>query len=185
MDKSELRRKMRSLQRALPPEERRRTDSAICAHIINSKEYRRAESVFAFVGTDWEIDTKPLLMQALRDGKRLLLPRVREKPRMDAVEISSFSELTRDIYGIPAPASELPAAKPDDIDLVLVPCVAAKRDGFRLGQGGGYYDGFLANYSGTSLLLARECAVLGVLPLEAHDERCSVLVTENGFFYSR
>lgn len=182
MEKSELRRKMRAIQRALPPEERKHIDEAICALICESDAYRNAESVFAYAGIGWEIDTTPLLTQVLRDGKRLLLPRIQAGRRMDAVEIRSFCELTRGIYGIPAPSSELPAANPETIDLVLVPCVAASRELDRLGQGGGYYDSFLAAFSGVSFLLARECAVLPVLPLESHDRRCTALVTEKGIF---
>lgn len=182
MEKSVLRNKMRAIQRALPPEERKHIDDAICAHVCSSEAYRKAAIVFAYAGIDWEIDTTPLLTQILRDSKRLLLPRVQEKPRMDAVEIQSFCELTRDIYGIPSPASELPAVDPASIDLALIPCVAASRELYRLGQGGGYYDGFLAAYRGVSFLLARQCAVLPMLPLEKHDQRCTALVTEKGFF---
>ena len=53
------------------PEEKRLSDSAILHRVLNTQEYRRAHTVFAFVGRADEIDTRPLLEQILADGKRL------------------------------------------------------------------------------------------------------------------
>ena len=55
--------------------------------------------------------------------------------------------------------------------LALVPCLAAGADGVRLGRGGGYYDRFLAQYKGRSLLVCPAALTLAGIPAERWDAR--------------
>ena len=66
--------------------------------------------------------------------------------------------------------------------LALVPCLAASRDGVRLGRGGGYYDRFLAHYKGAGLLLCPEALLLDELPCDDWDARFAPenILTEKG-----
>ena len=74
---------------------------------------------------------------------------------MDFADISGGTHLAR--FGIPEPEASLPAAEPAEGDIIVVPALCCAPDGRRQGQGGGYYDRFLARYPGvTSACLARE-----------------------------
>ena len=79
---------------------------------------------------------------------------------------------------------DLPAADPAEYAaaLALVPCLAASRDGVRLGRGGGYYDRFLAHYKGAGLLLCPEALLLDELPCDDWDARFAPenILTEKG-----
>ena len=87
-------------------------------------------------------------------------------------------------FGIQEPPADLPAADPAGYAaaLALVPCLAASRDGVRLGRGGGYYDRFLAYYKGAGLLLCPEALLLDELPCDDWDARFAPenILTEKG-----
>lgn len=181
-EKARLRRELRAKSRALPMEYRVPADEAIRRHVRESAQYAAAGTIFAYLGVGWEIDTRPLLEQILADGKRLCLPLCTGPHEMAICVVRSLDELEDGAYGIPEPSKKSLTIAPDQVDLALVPCVAADRSGRRLGQGGGYYDAFLKSYHGVSFLLCRESALLEAVPVENHDFQLPFLVTETKVF---
>ena len=103
---------------------------------------------------------------------------------MEWVEIPALRLLRPGAFGIQEPPADLPAADPAGYAaaLALVPCLAASRDGVRLGRGGGYYDRFLAHYKGAGLLLCPEALLLDELPCDDWDVRFAPenILTEKG-----
>lgn len=65
-------------------------------------------------------------------------------------------------------------------DLVIVPGLAFTRTGQRLGQGGGWYDRFLADVECVTVGVCFAEQVLDDLPIEAHDVAVDVVVTDAG-----
>lgn len=176
--KAALRRELLTLAKAMPPAEKRESDGAILRRVTASEVYRAAGTVFCFVGRGEEIDTRPLLERILTDGKGLCVPLCVGAGEMEAREIESLDSLRPGRYGILEPPEDAKKIEPADIDLAVVPCVGAARDGRRLGRGGGYYDRFLAGYSGKAVLLCREMLLREDIPREAHDVRIPHLITE-------
>lgn len=134
--------------------------------------WQNADTVLCFAALPDEPDTAAILRRALAAGKRLLLPRVLSQTEMDWVEITALTQLVPGHFGIAEPPAELPPTDPAALPgrlLALVPCMAAGQDGTRLGRGGGYYDRFLAHYTGEKLLLCPAALVLPALPRERWD----------------
>ena len=73
---------------------------------------------------------------------------------------------------------------PDGKTLVIVPALAFRRDGYRLGRGGGFYDRFLQDFRGFSVGAAFSFSILndGDFDAEAHDVPVMITVTEDGIF---
>mgnify|MGYP002474639772 FL=1 len=50
--------------------------------------------------------------------------------------------------------------------------------GYRLGYGKGYYDRFLKNFRGTKIGICYSDYIFENLPVDKHDEKVDILVTE-------
>lgn len=80
-----------------------------------------------------------------------------------------------DEMGIPAPSAAV--ASPD---VVVVPCLGFRADGFRLGYGGGYFDRWLAANPGvTTVGVAWQSAQIE-FSVEPHDQPLTLVVTDSG-----
>ncbi len=181
-DKKSLRASLRAARRALTEEERRLTDRAIMTHIVTSEAFADATCVLLFYGVDGEVNLSRVATEAFLDGKCVGYPRVEGDGVMRFRSVVSLLDLTPDAYGIPAPRADAPVITPDKDTLMLVPALAIDRDGYRLGQGGGYYDRYLTDYPGITMGVIREAAYLPTLSREAHDLPMQSIVTEKQIY---
>lgn len=176
--KQALRKIIRQEMQQIPLSYFHQAGKAICRTILSSDLYRQSECVFCFVSCGKEPDTYPLLNRILSDGKTLAVPLCRSEGQMELRRITSLSQLTPGAYNIPEPPEDAPILSPADVQLALIPCLAATRDGKRLGKGGGYYDRFLAAYTGTALLLCPALLLQPDIPVEPHDFSIPTVITE-------
>lgn len=177
-EKQALRAKLRAEMQLLPHAYFHSAGEAICRRILESRAYRQAKTIFCFVSHGREPDTYPLLKQALQDGKTLCVPLCLSPGVMELKQITALSQLAPGAYGIPEPPINAPVLSPSEIDLALIPCLAAARGGKRLGKGGGYYDRFLSGYQGHALLLCPEKLLQKSIPTEPHDIHLPCIITE-------
>ena len=181
-EKQQLRAIVWRLEAALTPEYRKKSSRAIIRRLLSMPEYQEAQTVFCFAGTDHEIDTRPILADVLSSGKTLCVPLCTAPGVMELRQIRSFEELVPGAYGILEPPMTAPLTDPDDVDLAILPCLTCNHLGQRLGQGGGYYDRFLSNYRGGTVLLCREKLIREEIPLEPHDYPIPWVLTETGLY---
>ena len=176
--KSALRAKLRRAIKELPSSYCREADGKIRERILALPEYGRAEAVFCFVGTKREIDTLPLIEEALRQGKQVSVPLCTGEGIMEARRILSVSQLRPGRYGILEPEPDTPRTAPGELDLSLIPCLSCSSRGGRLGQGGGYYDRYLRLAGGRKAVLCRRLLMREEIPLEAHDVPAELVICE-------
>ncbi len=181
-EKRALRRRLRVLERSLPADYRESSGRAIVSALLSMEAYRAAQCLCCFVGTGPEIDTRPLLRAALAARKRVCVPLCTGPGVMDARRISSLDELSPGALGIPEPPADAPPVSPAEIDFLIVPCLSCDRAGNRLGRGGGYYDRFLCDCRGVSVLICREAMLQDSIPTEPHDVRLSLVLSERGVY---
>lgn len=180
--KRKLRTEVRAAERALTQQERADSDQRITKNVLMIPAYREAGSIFCFVGSSREIDTTGILLDALRAGKRLCVPLCTGDGIMELREIHSLEELHKGAYGILEPDDSTPQVDFSEVSLSIIPCVSCSKAGYRLGQGGGYYDRFFAKGTEKTVLLCREKLMRESVPREAHDVVFPVVLTERGIY---
>jgi 5-formyltetrahydrofolate cyclo-ligase len=166
---------------AIPAAEREGIGAKAIARLIGSPLFSQADALLTYVGSKGtELDTRPLIDEAIALGKTVLVPVTRPGGVMLWSRLERLSDLEMTSRGIlePRPTS-ISWVKPAG-GLCVVPGVCFRHDGHRIGFGGGYYDRFLDSFAGNAIALAPE-ALFGVdFPVEAHDRPVSVVFTETG-----
>ena len=149
-------------------------------------EYADAKTVLFYVDAGSEVRTRQALPDALKDGKRIVVPWcVVETNELELFHLEDMSELVEGAYKILEPREGLRLAPgkrltPADLDLVMVPGTAFDPRGGRMGQGKGYYDRLLANTRPdvTLIGLAFECQMFPEIPVAPHDVFMDAVITE-------
>jgi len=181
-EKQQLRRTMQALESGLSARYKEESSRAIAAHLLAMPEYQEAGTVFCFVGTSREINTRPILEDILAAGKRLCVPLCVGKGIMELRQVTDLRHLILGAYGILEPPANAPLVAVDEVDFAVLPCLTCNHLGQRLGRGGGYYDRFLAHYRGGAVLLCREKLIREEIPLEPHDYPVPWVLTERGLY---
>lgn len=181
-EKQQLRRTLRALERSFSEHYRTMSSQAITRHLLAMPEYQAAGTVFCFVGTSREVDTTPILRDALAAGKRLCVPLCVGEGLMELRQITALEELVPGAYGILEPPPESSPVEADGVDLAVIPCLGCSHSGHRLGQGGGFYDRFLSHYRGGTVMVCRERLIREDIPLEPHDYPVPWVLTERGLW---
>ncbi len=142
MNKQELRKSIREQKRAMTPEEIEEKSVRLGELFAESEAYRNAETIYGYMPYNQEVRTVPMLVRALRDGKRVAVPKC-YGDEMRFIFMDDLSKVEKGYAGIPEPIADEPIAD-DETALVLMPGLAFDPQGHRIGYGGGFYDRFLA-----------------------------------------
>jgi 5-formyltetrahydrofolate cyclo-ligase len=107
-------------------------------HLLELPEISRAKLIASYYSIGTEPSTIALNQAIIASGKRLVLPRISGEV-IEWVEWNGKLETLQVSGKFHEPIGPAIAAL-DSIDVVLVPALAIDPDGYRLGQGGGFYD---------------------------------------------
>ncbi|MBQ9761819.1 MAG: 5-formyltetrahydrofolate cyclo-ligase [Oscillospiraceae bacterium] len=142
MDKSALRSAIRQKKRAMTENQIDAASERLGQMFASSELYQKAKTIYGYLPYNQEVRTVPMLQRAIRDGKRVAVPKV-YGDEMRFIYLDDLSAVEKGYAGIPEPIADGPIAH-DLTALVLMPGLAFDRQGHRIGYGGGFYDKFLA-----------------------------------------
>lgn len=169
MNKTELRRQIREKKQVMTMEQIASISRRLGELLAASRLYQEAKTIYGYLPYNQEVQTVPMLERALREGKRVAVPKVYGN-EMRFIYITDFSSQVAPGYaGIPEPIADAPVAS-DPTALVLMPGLAFDPQGHRIGYGGGFYDKFLSREPGhPTIALCYGFQMLLELPTEEHD----------------
>ena len=165
--KSELRKQVLQEMKALSQEQKQAIDQALNERLLQHPFYQEAKVIATYLSFPHEFQTQELIEQALRDCKKILIPKTYPKGRMDFV-VYDPQQLVKTSFGLLEPQGDLEVVDVSQIDLIHVPGLAFTTEGYRIGYGGGYYDRYLKHFSGNTLSTVYPCQIRDFIP-EDHD----------------
>lgn len=144
-----------------------KNDNSLYEQLYAHPYYQSANSVALVLSMDHEVDTGPIIEKLLSDNKKIYVPSTNyKKKEMHFQRLLDLESISTDEKGIQYINKQ--TEKSNEIDLVIVPGVAFREDGFRIGYGGGYFDKYLSTYEGNTLSLVYPFQLRQFTP-EEHD----------------
>lgn len=151
----------------------------------------RRPIVAAFLGVPPEPATAPLLEELHAAGFRMVLPVCEPGYRLSWAFWAPGVALERSVRAaVDEPSGpRLDFAELPRVALILVPALGVDRAGHRVGQGGGYYDRFLAEHPvdpadpvpRSAVVYRSELLPAGAVPAEPWDQRLTGIFTPDGY----
>ena len=182
-EKAELRRQCSQIRNGILDADKAEMDRAICKNVSSLAVFRFAQKVLLYHPIRSEADVLPLMEMAISMGKEVYFPLCdsNQTGKMTFHRVFSLSELECGSFSVPEPRFEMPLYQNDNSFAVcVIPALAYDVQGFRLGYGKGYYDRFLADFSGTRIGVGYQALVLPKVPHNRFDLKADLIVTEKG-----
>ena len=165
--KSELRKQVLQEMEALSQEQKQAIDQALTERLLQHRFYQEAKVIATYLSFPHEFQTQGLIEQAMKDGKKVLIPKTYPKGHMDFVVYNS-QQLVKTSFGLLEPQGDLEVVDASQIDLIHVPGLVFTTEGYRIGYGGGYYDRCLEHFPSHTLSTIYPCQIQDFIP-EKHD----------------
>ena len=181
IEKKEIRRAALAARERLAPKEREKAAVLLTERILGHQWFYRAEELLGFVSYGSEIDTTGILLEALRLGKKVYVPKVcgtEGSQEMRFYRIQSLEELRQGYRGIREPAGDTECycytGERAEKTLMLMPGAAFDSCRNRVGYGKGFYDRYLSGKEGLqvhTIAVGFRCQLVEEIPAESTDIR--------------
>lgn len=173
--KSALRKQVRMQAAEMTQEQRDASDAQLVQRLLDHPAYQSANRIFLYIGVRNEIRTLSMVENLYHMGKMIALPVSGANGEMEFYLYDGRMRTGR--FGIPEPMSEQRVTPTED-DLLIVPGLAFDCSGRRLGQGGGYYDRYMARYPCRTVGLCRAAFLMEEIPVAWNDLSVDIVITE-------
>jgi 5-formyltetrahydrofolate cyclo-ligase len=179
-DKQALRRAVRRARIGLSHSDRTRAQQQITRQA--ARFIKSGKRIGGYLASGSELDLTPLLSRALERGAQVFLPVIPDRGRRLWFSLLGKADLWYRHPTYPLIEYAGPVVRAERLDVLFVPVLAVDEAGYRLGQGGGFYDTTLGAARRRPLLVgvAFDCQRVSRVPREPWDIQLDWLVTESG-----
>ena len=148
--KKTLRKETIAAMKRLPESVKIQADEQLTQRLLELPAFQEAKTLATYLSFDHEFSTAGLIQAALQLGKRVCVPRTYPQGRMEFVEYDP-EILEESRFGLLEPNERGQVVDKAEIDLIHVPGLVFQSKDYRIGYGGGYYDRYLADYTGRTV----------------------------------
>ena len=176
IEKAALRKHLLEKRDATSAELRDIASKRIHENLKKNSSFIDAKNIACYSPIGSEIDTHAIMLNILKQGKNLLLPRIIDN-NIEFYIVSNLEKLEKGSFEIMEPKDSCEKAK--KIDCILIPTVGVSKLGVRLGYGYGYYDRFLSSTDAVKISLTYSKQIVKSIPSDSYDIKINWIVTEN------
>ncbi|MEX2603075.1 MAG: 5-formyltetrahydrofolate cyclo-ligase [Gracilimonas sp.] len=184
-EKQKFRKEVLSKRGQLSEKEWIEKSNQIIQNLISTDFFKKADTIHSYISMNSrrEVCTDDIFSVIFKNDKKAVVPITNFSDNtLSHTEITSESELESNKWGVREPKSTK-AVDITTLNLIIIPMVAADRNGNRLGYGKGFYDRFLKKTNGKKAGLVFDEFLYDKIPVEEFDIKLDVLITEKGVIY--
>lgn len=153
---------------------------ALAEQLFQEKMWQNATTIGITIARFPEIATQAIIKQAWQDGKIVSIPETDNKTKAMQFRVyEDGDELCKKALGLYEPLESAAVVPKTKVDLLIVPGVLFRTDGYRIGFGAGFYDRYLDGYQGATISLCYPEQITTAFKPEPHDLPVQKLVIEN------
>ena len=168
MDKKSLRQWARSKRKELNMAD---ISAILTKKLVQTEEYKNSKNIMLFYPMPEEVN----LLSLLNDkSKNFYLPRIKGE-ELECCPYCSGDELRESCFHTQEPTCA--ACSKYEPDLIIVPALAADKNGYRLGYGGGFYDKFLRDCKIKKICCIPHQLIVETVFPENHDIKMDIIIT--------
>lgn len=159
--------------------------SIVLNKIVKSSLYHNCNEIFTYVSKGKEVDTINLIVRALKDNKKVAVPKIFKGNTMKYYYINNIDkDLKRGKFNVLEPVENINEATPCFCDLFIVPAIVVSKNKNRIGYGGGYFDKYFNDNKVISkkICIAYDFQIINDLEGECHDVKLDYVVSDKEFF---
>jgi 5-formyltetrahydrofolate cyclo-ligase len=188
--KTELRKRMRSLRKALPASACAGRSARIADRLASLEPLAGAKAVCLFwpIEDRHEVDLRGLDARLRARGVRVAYPGIDpETGVMTFRFVTDMDAMIEQGFGFREPSPGAPEALPSEVDVIVVPALAIDPRGHRIGYGAGYYDRVLPSFAppAITVAVAFDFQLVAETPNSAVDVPVTWIVTDGRAFPSQ
>lgn len=186
MKKEEIRRTFLARRKALPPGELSSISELVCNALFSNFQLNEKKiSLFLPIERANELNTYFILDKAMNIGAEVAVPKINSNSNeLKHIQIDENTVFELSNFGIPEPVKGRTVSA-EHIDFVIVPMLAADKNGYRVGYGKGYYDRFLKRCSSKALFIGIthfDDLVDGIEDVHSRDVKLHICITPNQIY---
>jgi len=182
LNKKFLRKKIINLRDSMSSLEREEKSKVIASKLFNIEKYKKAKFILLFYPFGSEINTRIVIKHSLLLGKKVALPKVIGKNKLEAYLVTDpDKELEHGFLEIMEPdTKKCNKADIKDIELAIIPGVCFDTNFNRLGYGGGFYDHLISSLDKKALKISLcfEAQLIENVPVYNYDKKIDMIITE-------
>ncbi|MBN1298589.1 MAG: 5-formyltetrahydrofolate cyclo-ligase [Actinobacteria bacterium] len=184
-EKKQIRQAIQEKRNSMEKETRLAFSEEIANKFLALQQYRDTRSILIFYPFRSEADSTFIIKRALKEGKKIILPKVKGKELELYYINDTGSQLEKSRMGIMEPVDNLCSkAAVEDVDIAVIPGLCFDKNMNRLGFGGGFFDRLIpmlpANIK--KIAICFDLQVLDNIPVEKHDKKIDMIITEKSIY---